>query len=124
MQRQRSTLQRTGQGVASVTVNLDPANGHDRLARDLDPLVLVSGTNGKTTTTALLSAALRAGGRQVVTNTTGSNLRSGLVSALLCHRGPADCAVLEVDEATLPRVIGDLRPSVLVLLNLSRDQLG
>ncbi len=145
-----------------MTVNLDPANGHDRLARviarlvrrairvsgqgqgstfpghvaervspgvlsraarDLDPLVLVSGTNGKTTTTALLSAALRAGGRQVVTNTTGSNLRSGLVSALLCHRGPADCAVLEVDEATLPRVIGDLRPSVLVLLNLSRDQL-
>ncbi|HEX9342260.1 MAG TPA: MurT ligase domain-containing protein [Actinomycetota bacterium] len=94
-----------------------------RAAKGLDPLVLVSGTNGKTTTTALLSAALRAAGHRVVTNATGSNLRSGLTSALVCHRGPADCAVLEVDEATMPRVVGDLRPNLLVLLNLSRDQL-
>ena len=94
-----------------------------RAARRLDPVVLVSGTNGKTTTTALLTAALRAAGRQVVTNATGSNLRPGLVAALLCHRGPGDCAVLEVDEATLRRVVGDLRPTLLVLLNLSRDQL-
>jgi UDP-N-acetylmuramyl tripeptide synthase len=94
-----------------------------RAARGLDPIVLVSATNGKTTTTALLSAALAAGGRRVLTNSTGSNLHRGLVTAVLCAHGNADCAVFEVDEATLPRVVDELAPDVLVLLNLSRDQL-
>jgi UDP-N-acetylmuramyl tripeptide synthase len=94
-----------------------------RATSGLRPIVLVSATNGKTTTTALLAAALRASGRRVLTNTTGSNLRRGLATAALCHRGRADCAVLEVDEATLPVVLDELDPDMLVLLNLSRDQL-
>jgi UDP-N-acetylmuramyl tripeptide synthase len=89
----------------------------------LRPVVLVSATNGKTTTTALITAALRAAGHQVMTNPGGSNLRRGLTTAALCDRGAADCAVLEVDEATLPTVLEELDPDMLVLLNLSRDQL-
>jgi UDP-N-acetylmuramyl tripeptide synthase len=94
-----------------------------RSTNGLRPVVLVSATNGKTTTTALLAAALRATGRRVLTNSSGSNLRRGLATAALCHRGKADCAVLEVDEATLPTVLDELDPEMLVLLNLSRDQL-
>jgi UDP-N-acetylmuramyl tripeptide synthase len=94
--------------------------GH--MTRGLRPIVLVSATNGKTTTTALITAALRASGRRVMTNSSGSNLRRGLITAALC-RDTADCAVLEVDEATLPTVLDELDPDMLVLLNLSRDQL-
>ncbi len=94
-----------------------------RAARGLEPIVLVSATNGKTTTTALLRAALTAGGRRVLSNSTGSNLHRGLTTAVLCSRGVADCAVFEVDEAILPRVVDELDPDMLVLLNLSRDQL-
>jgi CobQ-like glutamine amidotransferase family enzyme/UDP-N-acetylmuramyl tripeptide synthase len=81
---------------------------------------LVTGTNGKTTTTRLLVAAL--GGRQALaTNATGSNLPAGLVAALA--EAPSKRAVLEVDEGYLGRAVAELRPEVVVLLNLSRDQL-
>lgn len=94
-----------------------------RASHAVQRVVLVSGTNGKTTTTALLSAALRASGRRVLSNATGSNLHQGLVTAVVCGKWPADDAVLEVDEAVLPRAIEELGPDVVVLLNLSRDQL-
>ncbi|HLJ07444.1 MAG TPA: MurT ligase domain-containing protein [Acidimicrobiia bacterium] len=84
-------------------------------------LYLVSGTNGKTTTTALLAAALGTAG-PVVTNMTGANLKPGLVSAL-ARDLESPVAVLEVDEAALVQVLADTTASVVVLLNLSRDQL-
>jgi UDP-N-acetylmuramyl tripeptide synthase len=84
-------------------------------------LFLVSGTNGKTTTTALLAAALGTAG-PVVTNATGANLKTGLVSAL-ARDLDSPVAVLEVDEAALVQVLGETTATVVVLLNLSRDQL-
>ena len=84
--------------------------------------VVVSGTNGKTTTTRLLAAALAARGGAVVSNETGANLASGLASAL-SSGDPSARPVLEVDEAALPRVIESLDPALVVLTNLSRDQL-
>jgi lipid II isoglutaminyl synthase (glutamine-hydrolysing) len=84
-------------------------------------LYLVSGTNGKTTTTALLAAALGTAG-PVVTNMTGANLKPGLVSAL-ARDLDATVAALEVDEAALVQVLADTTAAVVVLLNLSRDQL-
>ena len=84
-------------------------------------LYLVSGTNGKTTTTALLAAALGTAG-PVVTNVTGANLKAGLVSAL-ARDLESPVAVLEVDEAALVPVLAETTASVVVLLNLSRDQL-
>ena len=94
-----------------------------RAAPRLGPVALVSGTNGKTTTTALLAAALAADGRRVLSNATGSNLHQGLVATVACARGPVGCAVFEVDEASLARAAAELHPRLLVLLNLSRDQL-
>ena len=84
-------------------------------------LYLVSGTNGKTTTTALLAAALSTAG-SIVHNTTGANLKTGLVSALAKDLD-SPVAVLEVDEAALVQVLAETTATVVVLLNLSRDQL-
>jgi lipid II isoglutaminyl synthase (glutamine-hydrolysing) len=106
--------------------------GHAVLA--IDPLALerlsagrqvalVSGTNGKTTTTKLLAYALSgADPRRVVTNLLGANLPTGLAAALAA--GPRQLpAVLEVDEAWLASVAARARPALVLLLNLSRDQL-
>lgn len=84
-------------------------------------VALVSGTNGKTTTTSLLAAALGGPGR-VDTNLLGANLIPGLVAALAAG-APERPAVLEVDEAWLARVVDATRPQAVALLNLSRDQL-
>jgi len=84
-------------------------------------LFLVSGTNGKTTTTALLAAALGTAG-PIVHNTTGANLKTGLVSALAKDL-ESPVAVLEVDEAALVPVLAETTATAVVLLNLSRDQL-
>jgi UDP-N-acetylmuramyl tripeptide synthase len=77
--------------------------------------VLVTGTNGKTSTTKLIAAALRGGGETVLTNDTGANLRSGVASALVSAadvRGRIDATigVFEVDEASLRLVVPQLRP--------------
>ncbi len=84
-------------------------------------VALVTGTNGKTTTTRLLTVALAARGDAVVSNETGSNMPPGHVAALAGSH--ADHAVLEVDEVYLPRVLAATGAVVVVLLNLSRDQL-
>lgn len=84
-------------------------------------VALVSGTNGKTTTTRLLTAAL-ATRHPVVSNTQGANLLPGLVGALSA-RPHASAAALEVDEGVLRHAVTDAQPRVVALLNLSRDQL-
>jgi len=86
-------------------------------------VALVSGTNGKTTTTRMVVAALTGPGRAAVaTNDTGANMPAGHVSAMAGTR-PGTDTVLEVDEGYLPRLVDETRPRVIVLLNLSRDQL-
>jgi UDP-N-acetylmuramyl tripeptide synthase len=84
--------------------------------------VLVSATNGKTTTTRLLTEALRANDTPVVTNHTGANMPAGIAAALGRDRD-ASVAVLEVDERWLPKVVDPLAAELLVLGNLTRDQL-
>ncbi|ROR53680.1 UDP-N-acetylmuramyl tripeptide synthase [Luteococcus japonicus] len=89
-------------------------------------IAAVTGTNGKTTTTHLLAAAVREGtpepARRVVTNADGANLYHGVASAL-GEAAKADIAILETDERIVPRIIEEGRPEVLVLLNFSRDQM-
>ncbi|MGB8180570.1 MAG: MurT ligase domain-containing protein [Acidimicrobiales bacterium] len=92
-----------------------------RLLEDLAAsrtVVLVSGTNGKTTTTAMIAAGW---GGEVATNETGSNMPPGHVAALASSRSSR--AVLEVDESWMSSVTPATSPRVIVLLNLSRDQL-
>ena len=84
-------------------------------------IALVSGTNGKTTTTRLLTAAL-GGAPRVATSSAGANLPSGLATAL-ASASPGEPAVLEVDEGYLGTVADAVHPEVVALLNLSRDQL-
>ncbi len=85
-------------------------------------VVLVTGTNGKTTTTRLITAGLAVTGQDVASNSYGANMEEGLAAAL-GQALDAPYAVLEVDEKYLPRVIQATAPRVVVLLNLSRDQM-
>lgn len=85
-------------------------------------VAVISATNGKTTTTRLLAEALRAAGTPVVSNHTGANMPAGVAAALGRDRD-ARVAVLEVDERWVPKVVEPLATEVLVLGNLTRDQL-
>ena len=93
--------------------------------------VVVTGTNGKSTTTRMTAAALATIGavepqgrrhQTVATNAEGANMDAGLVAALAGSRD-ATLAALEVDEMHVPHVADAVNPAVIVLLNLSRDQL-
>ena len=83
--------------------------------------VVVTGTNGKSTTTRMTAAALATLG-QVASNAEGANMDAGLVAALAAAPG-ASLAALEVDEMHVPHVLDAVAAAVVVLLNLSRDQL-
>lgn len=82
---------------------------------------MVTGTNGKSTTTRMVASALGSLG-PVATNSEGANMDAGLIAALAVARD-AGLAALEVDEMHLPHVADAVEPRVIVLLNLSRDQL-
>ncbi|KKU30516.1 MAG: hypothetical protein UX44_C0020G0004 [candidate division WWE3 bacterium GW2011_GWA1_46_21] len=91
-------------------------------------LVLVTGTNGKTTTVALIGEILTAAGFKVTRNKTGANLLNGAVSAILKDTPlfgdfTSDVGVFEVDELSLPEFLLHMSPKIIAFLNLSRDQL-
>lgn len=100
-----------------------------QLAKQLPQgVILVAGTNGKTTTTKMLLQLLEQQGYRVITNASGANLVSGLTAILLQSADwqghlQADFGLFEVDEATLPHVLRAVQPRALLLLNLFRDQL-
>ncbi len=128
----RLGLQAAGRGATAlpglVTLQLDP-NFIAAVTRELPHgVVLVSGTNGKTTTARMLSDIARAAGWSPIHNRSGSNLERGIAGALLADstwRGEprGDLGLFEVDEASLPRVLRRITPRVLVITNLFRDQL-
>ncbi len=117
-----------------VAERIDPAAASG-LARRLERIALITGTNGKTTTSAMLARILRADGRDVLHNQAGSNLMRGVLGAMIDAAAPSGAlppgraAVLETDEAALPSVARAVlggnaaRPPVLVFANLMRDQL-
>jgi UDP-N-acetylmuramyl tripeptide synthase len=117
----RSTGQGAGATISGRVLNAVAPGALAELAPG-QRIALVSATNGKTTTTRLLAAALEAAGQPVVSNSTGANLTSGIAPTLAGARGPG-AAVLEVDERVVPRVVDPLGAELLVLGNLSRDQL-
>lgn len=96
-----------------------------RLSRQAELVVYVTGTNGKTTTTLLLSSIF--GKKNTIYNATGANLESGLISALIKEtrwgKLRKKTLVLEVDEKVLPMVLNKRAPDLLICLNLFRDQL-
>lgn len=120
-----SRLARRGSGASiqgQVMLKLDP-QALPKLLADRT-IAMITGTNGKTTTTHLLAAAVRAGLGQdrLVTNADGANLHYGIASAL--STAPhADLAVVETDERVVADMIRLGKPAVIALLNLSRDQM-
>ncbi|MEO3703860.1 Mur ligase family protein [Trichormus azollae] len=91
-------------------------------------VILIAGTNGKTTTALLLCTILEHKGYKIAHNSTGANLENGLVTALIENTGllgflDVDYAILEVDENIVPKVLKPLEPKVFLCLNLFRDQL-
>jgi lipid II isoglutaminyl synthase (glutamine-hydrolysing) len=111
------------------------------VARRVDPKVLTkltrrlklgsaarTGTNGKTTTTRMVSGILQASGIRAVNNSTGANLVTGVTAALVSDSGltgtPAsEIGLFEVDEASVPKVAAEAEIGILAVLNLFRDQL-
>jgi lipid II isoglutaminyl synthase (glutamine-hydrolysing) len=122
-------LGRGGSAIPGLVAGRIAPRAIERLAGSVrDGVVVVTGTNGKTTTTKMIVAALEADGRRVVTNRTGSNLERGIVTALIDRaswRGVmrADIAVFEADEAAVRPLSRQLAPRLLVVTNLARDQL-
>jgi lipid II isoglutaminyl synthase (glutamine-hydrolysing) len=114
-----------------VAARLDPRIVRDLSAQLTHGSVVVSGTNGKTTTARMLGAILSDASFAPLRNTAGSNLMRGLASSLISHTnvlGNLSAAgdtlgLFEADEAALPEVLTTVAPKVVLLLNLFRDQL-
>jgi len=100
-----------------IALRLNP--GTIRLFSEKKNIVLVAGTNGKTSTTQLLAQNFLNYG-EVASNSDGANLLAGVAAALV---NKANNAAIEVDELHLPIVIDETNPKVVLLLNLTRDQL-
>jgi UDP-N-acetylmuramyl tripeptide synthase len=91
-------------------------------------VILIAGTNGKTTTALLLCSILTKKGFRIAHNSTGANLENGLATALIDNANllgklNIDYAILEVDENIVPKVLKPLNPRIILCLNLFRDQL-
>ena len=116
----------TWAGEISIILDKDIVR---RLSADLkNGVVLVSGTNGKTTTSKMIGQILQSAGKSVIHSHTGANLENGIAGTLILNTDISgklkkDYAILEVDEAILPRILESVNFKVLVLLNLFRDQL-
>ncbi|NLS10798.1 DUF1727 domain-containing protein [Nesterenkonia sp. MY13] len=125
------TKLRGGSGSAFpglVVERLDPQFLARTLAQLPRGVVVVSGTNGKTTTTKMVVELLRGQGLKVFTNRSGSNFTRGVVASILGEVGisgklDADIAVLELDEAHAVHFVKAVNPRYSLLLNVMRDQL-
>lgn len=97
-----------------------------KLAKDKF-IITVTGTNGKTTTSHMISEMLSSTGEfEVINNISGANLASGIATTLICEKPKTDkklIYVLETDEAAFAKIAGSLKPKISVVTNLFRDQL-
>lgn len=126
-------IRRLGRGGGTsapglVAERIDPAMLTKLTSKLEHGAIVVAGTNGKTTTSRMIADILAANGYQVVHNRSGSNLVRGVVSAFAAQatiggRPGGNVAVIETDEAAFPEVVRLVRPQVILLNNLFRDQL-
>ena len=126
----RASRLRGGHGSALpglVAERIAPNFLRDVLGRLPRGVVVVSGTNGKTTTTKMTVELLRAAGLKVFTNPSGSNFTRGVASSAIAEmrwgRLDADIAVVELDEAHAVHFVNKIAPKYTLLLNVLRDQL-
>jgi lipid II isoglutaminyl synthase (glutamine-hydrolysing) len=128
----KEVLRRTGRGATALpgllATRLDPHILRDLTARLPGGSLMVIGTNGKTTTTRLISTILHHAGLKIVNNRSGSNLVRGLASTVLEQASlggklAADMGLFEVDEAAFPSANAEIAPRLILVNNLFRDQL-
>lgn len=98
------------------------------LAKLPDGIVVVSGTNGKTTSTKMLAAVLKEADKKVLTNPTGSNFTRGVIASIVQHstwtaKLDFDVAVIELDEAYAAKFVQLVKPRYSLILNVARDQM-
>ncbi len=98
------------------------------LGRQIPKTVVITGTNGKTTTSRMLAQFAGAQGIKVIRNETGSNLERGIASSLIHNskfiiHNSVDLAIWELDEAAFNIVVPKINPDIIVFLNVFRDQL-
>ncbi|MDI6498064.1 Mur ligase family protein [Leuconostoc suionicum] len=124
----KNVLHRGGTSLpGKLAVSIDP-NILKTIQQDFD-LIIVTGTNGKTLTTALITRVLQAGGYHVITNPSGSNMIQGITGTLVTTKiktspnGKKPLAVLEVDEANVEKITTAIQPKMFVLTNIFRDQM-
>ncbi|GMA70172.1 UDP-N-acetylmuramyl peptide synthase [Leuconostoc litchii] len=124
----RNILHRGGTSLpGKLAVSIDP-DILKTIQQDFD-LIIVTGTNGKTLTTALITRVLESGGYQVITNPSGSNMIQGITGTLVTTKvktspnGKKPLAVLEVDEANVEKITAAIQPKMFVLTNIFRDQM-
>lgn len=111
-----------------VALRLNPHFVRDIVKNSPIPIILIAGTNGKTTSSLMLRTILEENGKKVIHNDSGANLLNGLASIILMNssilgRLQADYLVFEVDENALPQVVKETNSTYILLLNLFRDQL-
>ncbi len=111
-----------------IALNVNPRFVKQILSNSSTKVILVTGTNGKTTTAKLLQTILMANGKSVILNSSGANLLNGIASSLITNSslsGKLNCdfAIFEVDENTLPQIVKTIEPDYVIALNLFRDQL-
>lgn len=127
--RRAARLRSGGEALPGLIVEkLSPGYFADMLAQLPEGVVVITGTNGKTTTTKMVVELLRAKGKKILTNATGSNMTRGIISSLVAQadwRGnlPFDMAVFEIDEAYAKQFVKAVKPRWVLALNVSRDQL-
>lgn len=111
-----------------LALRANPRFIQDILKKSPTKIIFVVGTNGKTTTTSLLSHILKQDKQKIIQNTSGANLLNGIASTLLLKASTtgkidADVALFEVDENAFPKACEVVTPDIVIMLNLFRDQL-
>lgn len=111
-----------------IALKLNPNFTAELIKNSKTKTILVTGTNGKTTTAKLLQTILEKDGKKVFLNSSGANLLNGIASSVILKstlNGQLnfDYAIFEVDENTLPQITKTIEPDFIIALNLFRDQL-
>jgi lipid II isoglutaminyl synthase (glutamine-hydrolysing) len=119
---------RRGAGITwsgEIALRIDPSFV-SHMAPSITHRILIAGTNGKTTTSAMIAHIFSDIGYSVVHNTTGANLLNGIAGTIIANRNKLRGTVIgvfESDEAAFTSIVREVKPDVVVLLNLFRDQL-
>lgn len=122
------TIGKGGSNIPGVVARKIDIHILKKLSSQVKDIILVTGTNGKTTTSNLLANILRESGKKVIHNTEGANLITGITASFINHSSItgkviADIAVIEVDEATTVKVLKEITPKAIIINNFFRDQL-